>query len=82
MTAVDNHFLAYRGHWYTCPNGHIFSISECGGAMEVSKCNECDEAIGGGGHRLLEGNQRAYIMENIAAQQGQESSHWSWGQGV
>ena len=24
------------GHWYTCPNGHVYAIGECGGAMEVS----------------------------------------------
>ena len=51
---VDNLFLAPLGHWYTCPNGHIFSMSECGGAMQVGKCNECGEAIGGGSHNDLQ----------------------------
>ena len=23
------------GHWYKCPNGHVYAIGECGGAMEV-----------------------------------------------
>ena len=23
------------GHWYTCPNGHVYAIGDCGGAMEV-----------------------------------------------
>ena len=24
------------GHWYTCPNGHVYAIGECGGAMQVT----------------------------------------------
>ena len=24
-----------KGHWYTCPNGHVYAIGECGGAMQV-----------------------------------------------
>lgn len=24
------------GHFYTCPNGHIYVIGECGGAMQVA----------------------------------------------
>lgn len=24
------------GHLYECPNGHLFVIGECGGAMQVS----------------------------------------------
>jgi len=45
----ETHHLipAHRGHWFTCPNGHIFSIGECGGAMQQSRCNECGEMIGG-----------------------------------
>ena len=23
------------GHWYSCPNGHVYAIGDCGGAMEV-----------------------------------------------
>ncbi|CAG2066604.1 unnamed protein product, partial [Timema podura] len=41
-----------QGHWFKCPNGHIYVITECGGAMEVGKCNECGAAIGGTQHRL------------------------------
>ena len=36
-----------RGHWYECPNGHVYAIGECGGAMEESKCPECNAKIGG-----------------------------------
>ena len=27
------------GHWYTCPNGHVYLIGECGGAMQVCNYN-------------------------------------------
>ncbi len=35
-----------QGHWFKCPNGHFYSIGECGGAMQIGKCNECGAAIG------------------------------------
>ena len=73
---------AHRGHWYTCPNGHIFYIGECGGAMQTSQCNECGERIGGGGHSLLATNRPATLMEGIAQEQGQAASPWNWGRGV
>ncbi len=73
---------AHRGHWFTCPNGHIFSIGQCGGAMQTSRCNECGEAIGGGGHTLLNTNLQATFLEGIAAEQGQAASPWEWGRGV
>jgi len=73
---------AHHGHWYTCPNSHIFSIGECGGAMQASWCNECGEAIGGGNHMLLGTNHCADLMENIAAEQGQGQSPWGWGRGA
>ncbi|CAI8041395.1 NFX1-type zinc finger-containing protein 1 [Geodia barretti] len=31
-----------KGRWFKCPNGHYYCIGECGGAMEVAKCSECD----------------------------------------
>ena len=52
-----------QGHWFKCPNGHIYAITECGGAMEQSKCNECGAQIGGGNHRLLGDNQLASEMD-------------------
>ena len=52
-----------QGHWYKCPNGHIYIITECGGAMETSRCNVCGAAIGGGSHRLLESNSVATEMD-------------------
>jgi hypothetical protein len=51
-----------QGHWFKCPNGHIYSIRECGGAMETSQCNECGAEIEGGSHRLLPSNSVATVM--------------------
>ncbi|PKC55190.1 hypothetical protein RhiirA1_371208 [Rhizophagus irregularis] len=45
------------GHWYECPNGHPYTIGECGGAMQLSRCPDCHEQIGGGGHQLTSGNR-------------------------
>lgn len=50
-------------HWYQCPNGHIYTIGECGGAMQASTCPECGHAIGGGGHQLTAGNRAAQDFE-------------------
>jgi len=52
-----------EGHWYKCPNGHIYAIGECGGAMEKSTCPECNTVIGGESHRLAEGNELAPEMD-------------------
>ncbi|XP_061687607.1 NFX1-type zinc finger-containing protein 1 [Syngnathoides biaculeatus] len=51
------------GHWYQCPNGHIYVITECGGAMEARRCTECDATIGGSNHRLASGNTVASVMD-------------------
>lgn len=34
-------------------------ITECGMAMERSRCPECGAAVGGGDHQLLAGNAPA-----------------------
>lgn len=52
-----------QGHWYKCPNGHIYAIGDCGGAMEETKCPDCDATIGGTHHRLVQGNQVASEMD-------------------
>ena len=36
-----------KGHWFKCPNDHIYCITECGGAMEKSFCPDCKAEIGG-----------------------------------
>ncbi|KAL9976040.1 hypothetical protein ACROYT_G013274 [Oculina patagonica] len=47
-----------QGHWYKCPNGHIYAIGDCGGAMEQMSCPEagCGAIIGGRHHTLAQGN--------------------------
>ncbi|XP_061543897.1 NFX1-type zinc finger-containing protein 1 [Phycodurus eques] len=51
------------GHWYQCPNGHVYVITECGGAMEARRCTDCDAIIGGGNHMLASGNTVASVMD-------------------
>lgn len=51
------------GHWYKCPNGHVYIITECGGAMEARTCPDCNATIGGGNHALASGNQVASEMD-------------------
>lgn len=51
------------GHWYKCPNGHVYLITECGGAMVSRRCPDCDATIGGGNHALASGNQVASEMD-------------------
>ena len=53
-------FIAFR---YKCPNGHIYAIGECGGAMQESKCPECGAKIGGLNHGLTSGNAVAREMD-------------------
>ena len=43
--------------WYHCPNGHAYTIGECGLAMVESRCPECGEKIGGKDHKLLKSNK-------------------------
>ncbi|KEG15635.1 hypothetical protein DQ04_00011020 [Trypanosoma grayi] len=44
------------GHWFQCPNGHIYAIGDCGGAMEEGWCPECGAKVGGRQHRLRSDN--------------------------
>jgi len=55
------------GHWYQCPNGHPYTIGECGGAMQASKCPECGAVVGGGGHQLAANNS---VAQDYARMQG------------
>lgn len=56
-----------RGHWFKCPNGHVYAIGDCGGATEESKCPECGCSIGGGSHRLRDDNAVATEMDGATA---------------
>ncbi|XP_065913577.1 NFX1-type zinc finger-containing protein 1-like [Dysidea avara] len=53
-----------KGHWFKCPNSHYYCIGECGGAMQMAKCPECNANIGGTQHQLTTGNQHAPEMDN------------------
>ncbi|EJF65241.1 P-loop containing nucleoside triphosphate hydrolase protein [Dichomitus squalens LYAD-421 SS1] len=70
--------FTHVGHFYKCPNGHVFVIGECGGAMQQSFCNECGEAIGGSHHNLLATNQPVRELEEIAREHGARPSPWNW----
>lgn len=58
------------GHWYKCPNGHVYLITECGGAVEERQCPDCNATIGGASHTLASGNQVASEMDG--------SQHPAW----
>lgn len=58
------------GHWFKCPNGHIYIITECGGATESRRCTDCNAIIGGANHALASGNQVATEMDG--------SQHPAW----
>jgi hypothetical protein len=48
-----------KGAWYKCPNGHLYTIGDCGGALVRAKCLECGAVIGGENHRAAEGNRHS-----------------------
>lgn len=49
------------GHWFKCPNGHLYFIGECGGAMQEGVCPDCHATVGGHSHRLRGDNAHAAI---------------------
>ncbi|KAG8908575.1 hypothetical protein FRC01_007332 [Tulasnella sp. 417] len=81
LKAFMSGFLGFntRGHFYQCPNGHVYVITECGGAMEESRCPECGCAIGGQSHTLNRTNTRAMDYENLAREEGLGASPFAWG---
>lgn len=62
LTAMAREFRG-TGHWYYCENGHPFTIGECGGAVQLSRCPECGSAVGGQGHRTASGVIHAQDLE-------------------
>lgn len=56
--------------FYVIYTGHIYAIGNCGGAMMESKCPECKTVIGGGNHRLADGNRHSSVMDG--------SRHAAW----
>ncbi|KIH93411.1 nf-x1 finger and helicase domain containing protein [Sporothrix brasiliensis 5110] len=53
------------GHWYTCVNGHPFTVGECGMPMEQARCNECGAPVGGRDHTNAEGVVVATEIEEL-----------------
>ncbi|KAL6921145.1 hypothetical protein FSST1_005171 [Fusarium sambucinum] len=62
--------LRGTGHWYTCRNGHPFTINNCGMAMQEATCPECGAPIGGRDHVSVEGVRHATEIEEIARGMG------------
>ncbi|GAP86863.2 putative nf-x1 finger and helicase [Rosellinia necatrix] len=54
------------GHWYTCANGHPFTIGECGMPMQQARCPECAAPVGGTNHQAVEGVRHAHEIEDLA----------------
>jgi hypothetical protein len=48
-----------KGAWYKCPNGHLYTIGDCGGALVRGNCPECGASIGGANHRATDGNRHS-----------------------
>lgn len=51
------------GHWYTCANGHPFTIGECGMPMQTSVCPQCGAPVGGQDHQPIAGVTHARDFE-------------------
>lgn len=49
--------------WYKCPNGHLYTVGECGRPMEQSICPECGKKIGGQNH-VPEMNNQVVNLQN------------------
>ncbi|KAJ6020902.1 hypothetical protein N7540_006406 [Penicillium herquei] len=62
LAAMATEFRS-TGHWYYCENGHPFTIGECGGAMQLSRCPECGAAVGGQNHLTTAGVTHAHDLE-------------------
>jgi hypothetical protein len=74
-TAMQAEFSG-TGHWYTCRNGHPvilhheeankkFTVGECGMPMELARCPECGELVGGQSHRPAEGVSRTAEFDSL-----------------
>jgi hypothetical protein len=64
ITAMAGEFRG-TGHWYTCENGHPFTVGECGMPMEQARCPECGGVVGGRNHTPADGVRHAAEIENL-----------------
>ena len=60
-----NYGGSWSDHWFECPNGHPYFIGECGRAMEISRCVECNEIVGGSQHLLQPSNAPAVPIRQM-----------------
>jgi hypothetical protein len=65
-------FQAYKNttkdpfKYYSCSNGHFYTIGDCTRPNAVSKCPTCKEEIGGSNHVLAPGNKQSdVLMERV-----------------
>jgi hypothetical protein len=58
------------GGWYTCQNGHLYSVGQCGRPMERGRCpvNGCGAVVGGEHHNPVAGNTSAVLPTASASQ--------------
>ena len=80
---VMDALAAQRLTWYRCPNGHLYSVGECGGPMVTGKCSHpgCSSVVGGHAHVPAKGNRRLGTVHELRAQLGSASPlkpgyHW------
>ncbi|KAK0707378.1 hypothetical protein B0H67DRAFT_587383 [Lasiosphaeris hirsuta] len=59
--------LMGTGHWYTCENGHPFTVGECGMPMQFARCPECNAQVGGQDHQAVEGVRHAAEIEALGS---------------
>ncbi|CAM9306733.1 unnamed protein product [Pylaiella littoralis] len=45
--AADTQLHGGVTKWYTCPNGHIYGVGDCGMLNGAGNCMECGAAVGG-----------------------------------
>ncbi|CAB4491510.1 P-loop containing nucleoside triphosphate hydrolase protein [Rhizophagus irregularis] len=57
--------LQGSGHWYQCPNGHTYTIANCGLANQASSCPECGANVGGINYNLSAGNSANSEYESL-----------------
>ena len=62
-SAMAREFGGGSGHWYRCTNGHPFTIGECGGPMQTSRCPQCGAPVGGSHHQPAAGVTRDVEFE-------------------
>ncbi|XP_033105070.1 E3 ubiquitin-protein ligase RNF213-like [Anneissia japonica] len=49
--------------WYECPNGHLYTIGNCGRPNGTGFCSDCNVRIGGQGYAALPGNKVANMVD-------------------